>query len=169
MITRISQENVEGAQIQQSYNKSTENSRLQDISFEEIDNFLEASTNENTQRNTVSDMKLFKKYLEESGVTDEKKSTLSITKGPEFEKCRTVLQAKQKQLKSLGYGNKENASDELTDSDINKLYEQDLLGTHAPLPLTNLLYLTLTLVIGMRGGKEQRDLNFGDICIGVNS
>ena len=50
----------------------------------------------------------------------------------------------------MGYGNKPNASDELTYSGIDKLYEHSLLGTHAPLPLTNLLNLTLTLVLGMR-------------------
>ncbi|CAG2211562.1 unnamed protein product [Mytilus edulis] len=107
--------------------------------------------------------------------TAENDFELKAVELPDFNMIARISQGNNsssgqtKTVKSLGYGNKPNASDELTDSDIDKLYEHDLLGTHAPLPLTNLLHLTLTLVLGMRGGKEQRDLKFGDICIGVDS
>ena len=47
-------------------------------------------------------------------------SKFSLLNGSEFEKYRRVLQSKLKQLKSSGYGNKPNASDELTDTDIDK-------------------------------------------------
>lgn len=60
---------------------------------------------------------------------------LSIIKGHEFEMRRRVFQAKQ--LKSLGYGNKPNYLDELTTLDGDKLFEYDVLGTHASLPLTS--------------------------------
>jgi len=96
-------------------------------------------------------------------------SKFSLLNGSEFEKCRRVLQSKQKQLKSSGYGNKPNASDELTDTDIDKLFQHGLLGVHVPLPLINLLHFTLSFVLGMRGGKEQRDLVLSDIEIGCDS
>ena len=96
-------------------------------------------------------------------------SKFSLFNGSEFEKCRRVLQSKQKQLKSSGYGNKPNASDELTDTDIDKLFQHGLLGVHAPLPLINLLHFTLSFVFGMREGKEQRDLVLSDIEIGCDS
>lgn len=95
----------------------------------------------------------------------QKNSNLNVNSGPQFAKCREVLKAKQKQLKGLGYGNKPNASDELTDEDINKLFDCGLLGVHSPLALVNFLHLTFSMSLGMRGGKEQRDLKFGDIVI----
>ena len=36
---------------------------------------------------------------------------------------------------------------------------------HSPLALVNFLHLTFSMSLGMRGGKEQRDLKFGDIVI----
>ena len=95
----------------------------------------------------------------------QKNSNLNVNSGSQFAKCREVLKAKQKQLKGLGYGNKPNASDELTDEDINKLFDCSLLGVHSPLAVVNFLHLTFSMSIGMRGGKEQRDLKFGDIVI----
>ena len=95
----------------------------------------------------------------------QKISNLNVNSGPQFAKCREVLKAKQKQLKGLGYGNKPNASDEITDEDINKLFDCSLLGVHSPLALVNFLHLTFSMSLGMRGGKEQRDLKFGDIVI----
>ena len=44
-----------------------------------------------------------------------------------------------------------------------------MLGVHSPLSLVNLLHLTLSTTLGMRGGKEQRDLKLGDIIIGKDS
>ena len=72
-------------------------------------------------------------------------------------------------MKALGYGNQPNASDEITDSDIEKLFDHGLLGVHSPLALVNLLHLTFSTTLGMRGGKEQRDLKLGDINIGKDS
>jgi hypothetical protein len=54
----------------------------------------------------------------------------------------TVLKSKQKQLKALGYDNQPNVSDEITDSDIEILFDQGLLGVYSPLALVNLLHLT---------------------------
>ena len=88
----------------------------------------------------------------------QKHSNLNVNSGSQFAKCREVVKAKQKQAKGLGYGNKPNASDELTDEDINKLFDCSLLGVHSPLALVNFLHLTFSMSLGMRGGKEQRDL-----------
>jgi hypothetical protein len=95
----------------------------------------------------------------------QKNSNLNVNSGPQFAKCREVLKAKQKHQKGLGYGNKHNASDEITDEDINKLFDCSLLGVHSPLALVNFPHLTFSMSLGMSGGKEQRDLKFGDIVI----
>lgn len=194
---------------------NSETTRFRNISFEDIDTFLEENENINTKKKTINDVRLFKTYLINTGETKEienltaaelnekcctfllsirkkdgneyepstlkgimcsidrhlrmKNSLFSINKDPQFDKCRRVLTSKQKQLKSLGYGNKPNASDELTDADIEKLFNCGLLGVHAPQPLINLLHLTLCMQLGMRGGKEQKDLKLGDVIIEVDA
>jgi hypothetical protein len=95
----------------------------------------------------------------------QKNSNLNVNSGPQFDKWREILKAKQKQLKGLGYGNKPNASDELRDEDINKLFDCSPLGVHSPLALVNFLHLTFSISQGMIGGKEQCDLKFGEIVI----
>ena len=66
-------------------------------------------------------------------------------------------------LKQQGHGNKPNESDELTDSDIDNLFECGELGTSSPSQIVNMLHLTFSLVMGMRGGREQYQLRWGDI------
>ena len=51
------------------------------------------------------------------------------TVGQDFQNV-AVLKSKQKQLNALGYGEQPNASDEITDSDIEKLFDHGLLGYH---------------------------------------
>ena len=62
----------------------------------------------------------------------QKKFNLNVNSGSQFAKCREVLKGKQKQLKGLGYGNKPNASNELMDEDINKLFDCSLLWCAFP-------------------------------------
>ena len=74
-----------------------------------------------------------------------------------------ILKAKQKELKSQGLGNKPRAADQITDEEIELLYKAKALGTHSPQALINTMWLQTTLHFGLRGGKEQRDLCWGDI------
>lgn len=90
---------------------------------------------------------------------------VNVNSGPQFAKCREILKAKKKQTKGLGFGNKPNASDELTDEEINKLFDCSLLGVHSPHALVNFLHLTFSMSLCMKDGNEQRDLKFGDIVI----
>ena len=83
----------------------------------------------------------------------QKNSNLNVNSGPQFDKWREILKAKQKQLKGLGYGNKPNASDELTDEDINKLFDSSLLGVYSPLALLNFLHLNFSV---SRHGRHVR-------------
>ena len=87
----------------------------------------------------------------------------TVVKNSLFPHTNEALQAKMKSLKAQGYGNKPNESDELTDSDIEKLFECGQLGTETPMQLTNLLHTSFSLVLGMRGGVEPRNLKWGDI------
>ncbi|CAB4012922.1 zinc finger MYM-type 2-like [Paramuricea clavata] len=87
----------------------------------------------------------------------------SIINDLAFEKTRKTLESKQKQLKKQGKGNKPNASVALTTSELNTLYEKDLLGTRSPESLLNTLWLNNTMHFGLRGCKEHRDMCWGDV------
>ena len=81
----------------------------------------------------------------------------------DFTISKTLLKKKQKQLKSLGQGNRPNAADPLTDEDINNFYDRKVLGTDSPRALWNTVWLNNCIHFGMRLGKEQRDLRWGDL------
>ena len=87
----------------------------------------------------------------------------TINKNPNFPHSNNAMKAKLAYLKSQGYGSKPHESDELTDEDIDHLFQYKLLGNKTPQQVVNLLHITFSLVMGMRGGKEQRELKWGDI------
>ena len=87
----------------------------------------------------------------------------SVINSIEFAGTREVLKAKQKDLKSSGKGNKPNASRSLTDSEVDELYGKGQLGSETPEAMLNTLWFNNTTHFGMRGGKEHRDLCWGDI------
>ena len=79
-----------------------------------------------------------------------------------FAHCREALKAKQKDLKSQGKGNKPNRADPLTDRDVETLFQCGQLAMDSPQAMINTLWLINTVVFGLRGGNEHRD-----ICAGV--
>ena len=83
----------------------------------------------------------------------------TLVKKSLFPHSNAALVAKQKKLK----GNRPNEADELTDTDIEHLFLEGFLGDHNPEALINLLHLNFSLVLEMRGGKEQKQLKWGDI------
>lgn len=92
----------------------------------------------------------------------------TLIKNSLFPQSNAALVAKQKNLKTQGLGNRPNEADELTDTDIEQLFHEGILGIHNPEALINLLHLNFSLVLGMRGGKEQKQLKWGDIQIEVD-
>ena len=86
-----------------------------------------------------------------------------------FYDVQDTLKKKQKQLKSLGQGNRPNAANPLTDEDINNFYDRKVLGTDSPRALLNTVWLNNCIHFGMRLGKEQRDLRWGDLELKQNS
>jgi hypothetical protein len=92
-----------------------------------------------------------------------KSSKMSIINDVEFCKTRMVLKGKQKQLKSLGYGNKPKTAEPLTEEHINKMYECKTLGDDNARALIHSLWLICTTHFGMRTGQEIHNLRWGDI------
>ena len=68
----------------------------------------------------------------------------------QFEKSRTALQSKQRDLKRKSRGNKPNASAALSEEDIQVLYEKDLLGSSTAEALLNTVLFNNTIHFGLR-------------------
>ena len=93
----------------------------------------------------------------------------SVITGHSFEQTRQVLKSKQKQLKRLGKGNKPKEASPLTSDEIDTLYEKGEFGNHSPHALINTLWFNNCLHFGLRGGKEQRNLKWGDVTLKVDT
>lgn len=57
------------------------------------------------------------------------KRNINILKDKELQHSRDVIDAKRKELKGKGLGNKKNKADPFTSEEIDSLYRQNLLGT----------------------------------------
>ncbi|XP_060561824.1 zinc finger MYM-type protein 4-like [Ruditapes philippinarum] len=79
----------------------------------------------------------------------------SLSKDQVFQKCKQVLKAKTKHLKSQGKGNNPNAAA--------KFYAADQLGGNNPRALQNSMWFICTNFIGMRTGTEVHSLCWGDV------
>ena len=93
----------------------------------------------------------------------------SVLNDKEFHEVQDILKKKQKQLKSIGKGNRPNAADPLSDEDIATFYSCGVLGIDSPRALLNALWLNNCIYFGMRPGKEQRDLCWGDLQLKTDS
>ena len=87
----------------------------------------------------------------------------------EFHEVQDILNKKQNQLKSIGKGNWPNAADPLSDEDIDTFCSRKVLGIHPPRALLNTLWMNNCRFFGMRPGKEQRDLCWGDLQLKTDS
>lgn len=87
----------------------------------------------------------FERYLKQHNYS------ASLIKDDIFSKCREVLKAKPKDLKSQGKGNKQRSAAPITDEEINKLFEANQLGNNAR-SLQNTMWYIFTSQFGMRTG-----------------
>ncbi|XP_073250403.1 cholesterol 24-hydroxylase-like [Porites lutea] len=71
--------------------------------------------------------------------------TKSIINDKEFELFRKCLQAKQKELKKAGRGNKDKAAVAITDEEVDILHENNLLGVCSAESLLNTVWLNNTI------------------------
>jgi hypothetical protein len=104
----------------------------------------------------------FERYLKQSGYQT------SIITSILFEKSRSALASKQKELKKKGKGNKPKAAQTLTDEERDNLYNRKQLGCHSPQALINTLWLNFTIHFGLRGVDEHRKLQWGDVTVGTD-
>lgn len=101
------------------------------------------------------------RYLRKNGYP------LSLLNDKEFSEVQDILKKKQKQLKSIGKGNKPDSADPLTDTE--QWYCDGVLGNITPRALLNTVWLNNCIFFGMMPGKEQRDLCWGDLELKVDA
>ena len=90
---------------------------------------------------------------------------INIFEDEEFSRCRQVVAAKRKSLVQNGFGNKPNATRELTEEEQEKLFETGQFGDHDPLVLQRTLWWFLSLHFGFRARDESRKLCWGDVLL----
>ena len=93
----------------------------------------------------------------------------SIIKDNDFQKARDALKSKQRELKRQGKGNKPKATTALSDEEIDILYSNKVLGLSFPQALVNSVWLKNMLHSGLRGCKEHRELQWGDVILKLGS
>ena len=91
----------------------------------------------------------------------ERKLPFNIVEDDEFSRSRQVLAAKRKSLVQSGFGNKPNATREVTEEEQEKLFETRQFGDHDPLVLQRTLWWFLSLHFGFRARK----LCWGDVLL----
>ena len=151
--------------------KENESRPLEELSPQELDlylsRFILAVRKRNGEEYEPTTLRGFiasvERYLKKCQYSE------SVITGQNFTRTREVLKSKQKQLKRLGKGNKPQAASSLTPEEIDILYEKKEMGISSPKALINTLWFNNCLHFGLRGGKEQRDLKWGDIVLKVDS
>ena len=96
------------------------------------------------------------------------KYKVNILKDPVFEKSRIVLAARRKKLKSDGFGGRPNATRELSQVEINRLWTEGYFGTTTGVQVQRALWWALSIHFGWRGSDEARQVLWGDIILQRN-
>ena len=89
---------------------------------------------------------------------EELGSSFNLVKDPAFRTSRKVLEAKRRDLKQQGLGNRPNKSDPLNKEQEDKLWETGELGMSNPTSLQNTMWYLNTKLLGHRGCHESRQM-----------
>eukprot|EP00111_Clytia_hemisphaerica_P012069 TCONS_00035468-protein len=96
---------------------------------------------------------------------DDNNLLVNIIEDKEFEQSRKVLSAKRKLLTKQGKGGKPNATREVEQFEIDKLYDEGFFGRGNPLSLQRTMWWNLSLHFGFRARDESRKLRWGDVVV----
>ena len=152
--------------------KEKENRQLEEIPPQELDNYLSrfllsvSVRKKNGDEYEPSTLRGFiasiERYLKKCRYSE------FVITGRNFARTRDALKSKQKHLKQLGKGNKPNEASSLTSEERDILFGGKEMGFSSPKALINTLWLNNCMHFGLRGGKEQRELKWGDVVLKTN-
>ena len=95
----------------------------------------------------------------------EKGKHYSILTDRQFAKAREALSCKRKQLRRAGKGQKPNKALGLSETQIQKLWDEKQLGCHTPQSLLRTVWFNNTMFFGWRARDEHHRVKYGDIKI----
>ena len=87
----------------------------------------------------------------------------SIIEDSQFEQAKQALEARSKELKKEGKGNKPKAAEAIIDEEVNILYDKQLLGISNAEALLNTMWFMNTKHFGFRGSAEHCRMKWGDV------
>lgn len=97
------------------------------------------------------------RYLRENGYKK------SLVNDDVFATSKKVLEARRKELKAKGKGNKPNKAEPITGDEEEKLWEEGALGHKDAETLQRTFYYIASKCLGFRGQHESRQLAWGDL------
>ena len=106
---------------------------------------------------------LLNAYLKEYGYP------ASLQSDDVFRGARQTKDAKVKHLKQEGNGNRPNRAEALTFEEEEQMWNSGAFGCDTPLALTRTIWYLLTLLFGLRGRNEARQMTWGDVKLKVDS
>ena len=86
-------------------------------------------------------------------------------KTKELKVSREILKSKRRELRKQGKRNNPNATEALTNEDIERIFDKNQFGIHDPDVLSRTMWFLLTLHFGPRARHEARQMKFGDIVL----
>jgi len=141
--------------------------KIEEIPIQELDRLLghffkdvkKQDGQEYEPDSLTSFQRSFNRYLSQKG------ATFNIIVDRAFAMSRETLAAKRKQLRSMGKGQKPNASKPITSEEQHRLFNSGQFGDHDPEALIRTVWYFFTLHMGMRGRDEHWKLRLGDMVL----
>ena len=96
---------------------------------------------------------------------DDNNAKLNILKDEQFKVSREVLKSKRREIRKQGKGGRPNATEALSNEDIELIFDENQFGIHDPDVLSRTMWFLLTLHFGHRARHEARQMKFGDIIL----
>ena len=96
---------------------------------------------------------------------DDNNAKLNILKDEQFKISREVLKSKRRELRKQGKEGRPNATEALSNEDIELIFNENQFGIHNPDVLSRTMWFLLTLHFGHRARHEARQMKFGDIIL----
>ena len=96
---------------------------------------------------------------------DDNNAKINILKDEQFKVSREVLKSKRRELRKQGKGGRPNATEALSNEDIELIFNENQFGIHDPDVLSRTMWFLLTLHFGHRARHEARQMKFGDIIL----
>ena len=90
----------------------------------------------------------------------------NIVESSVFKTSKKVLEARRRELKQGGRGNRPNRAEPLTAEQEEKLWSSGQMGLGSADALINMLWYLFTKLLGFRGCHESRQIQWGDIALG---